>query len=124
MKQDDLQSYRRALMLVLKEKFISSNPSIPYNFLFKLTEGKKVRVDWHQTSSGVCVSIFAKVAIPEQTIVSANQVKCEVCIMYEGGDSSYKKTFTLRQVGLSHFFVSLLIYCKKNHYTSFLFSLI
>ncbi|KAK3770408.1 hypothetical protein RRG08_012151 [Elysia crispata] len=71
----------------------------------KLTEGKKVRVDWHQTSSGVCVSIFAKVAIPEQTIVSANQVKCEVCIMYEGGDSSYKKTFTLRQAikpSLSH----------------------
>ncbi|GFR93741.1 cysteine and histidine-rich domain-containing protein 1 [Elysia marginata] len=63
----------------------------------KVTEEKKVRVDWHQTSSIVCISIFAKVAMPEQTTVRANQVKCEVCIMYEGGDSSYTKTFTLRQ---------------------------
>ncbi|GFO43060.1 cysteine and histidine-rich domain-containing protein 1 [Plakobranchus ocellatus] len=63
----------------------------------KVAEEKKVRTDWHQTSSIVCVSIFAKTALPEQTTVRANRVKCEVSIKYEGGESSYQKTFILRQ---------------------------
>lgn len=71
----------------------------------KVAEEKKVRVDWHQTSNIVCVSIFAKVAIPEETSIRVNRVKCQVCIKYEGGDSSYNNTFILRQAidpSLSH----------------------
>ncbi|KAH9525274.1 Cysteine and histidine-rich domain-containing protein 1 [Bulinus truncatus] len=63
----------------------------------KATEEKQVRVDWHQTSSLVCISIFAKVAIPEKTIIKANRVKCQVNVVYEGGTSLYQKTFILRE---------------------------
>lgn len=63
-----------------------------------MTEEKQVRVDWHQTSSVVCISIFAKVAIPDKTVIKANHVKCQVSALYEGGTKLYQKTFTLREV--------------------------
>lgn len=63
----------------------------------KVTEEKQVRVDWHQTTSIVCISIFAKVALPEKTVIQANRVKCKVSILYEGGTSVYEKTFVLRE---------------------------
>ncbi|XP_059170180.1 cysteine and histidine-rich domain-containing protein 1-like [Physella acuta] len=63
----------------------------------KVTEEKQVRVDWHQTTSIVCISIFAKVAIPDKTIVKANRVKCQVTLVYEGGNSIYQKDFILRE---------------------------
>ncbi|KAK6986884.1 cysteine and histidine-rich domain-containing protein 1 [Biomphalaria glabrata] len=63
----------------------------------KVTEEKQVRVDWHQTSSVVCISIFAKVAIPDKTVIKANRVKCQVSALYEGGTKLYQKTFTLRE---------------------------
>jgi len=63
----------------------------------KESEEKQVRTDWHQTSSCVCLAIFAKVAIPEKTVIRGNKVKLEVDIVYEGGKSMFKKTFILRE---------------------------
>ncbi|XP_005089581.2 cysteine and histidine-rich domain-containing protein 1 [Aplysia californica] len=63
----------------------------------KMSEEKQVRMDWHQTPSTVCLSIFAKVAMPDRTVVKANRVCCQVDIVYEGGNNVYNKTFILRE---------------------------
>merc|ERR1719158_256688 len=52
----------------------------------KVSEEKTVRTDWHQTPGTVCLSIFSKVALPEKTIVLANQVRLQVQVVYEGGN--------------------------------------
>jgi len=63
----------------------------------KVSEEKKTRLDWHQTPSTVCLSLFAKVAMPDCTSVKVNKVKCQVDIVYEGGNSMYSKTFILSE---------------------------
>uniref|UniRef100_A0A0B7A2J9 CS domain-containing protein n=1 Tax=Arion vulgaris TaxID=1028688 RepID=A0A0B7A2J9_9EUPU len=63
----------------------------------KASEEKQVRVDWHQTPTTVCISIFAKNAQPDKVQVQANQVKCQVSLVYDDGSSTYNKTFLLRE---------------------------
>ncbi|CAG5119020.1 unnamed protein product [Candidula unifasciata] len=63
----------------------------------KTAEEKQVRMDWHQTPTTVCISIFAKHPLPGKSHVRANQVKCEVSLTYENGNSVYQKTFILRE---------------------------
>jgi len=63
----------------------------------KVSEQKEVRTDWHQTPSTVCLSIFAKVSMPELTIVKANRVCLEVEVVYDGGSSKFAKKYVLRE---------------------------
>jgi len=63
----------------------------------KVTEDKQVRVDWHQTPATVCISIFAKCAQPGDTQVQANQVNCQVGLIYDDGNSAFRRTFVLRE---------------------------
>lgn len=56
------------------------------------------RVDWHQTSSTVVISIFTKVADPGLSYFEANQVLLKVSIVFNKGSSLFQKTFTLRDV--------------------------
>lgn len=62
--------------------------------------GKKVncRIDWHQTAQFVTISAFAKVAIPEKTVIKSNQVVCDIYIVFEGGKSSFEKKIVLKGV--------------------------
>ncbi|BFZ09580.1 hypothetical protein BsWGS_12619 [Bradybaena similaris] len=63
----------------------------------KAAEEKLVRVDWHQTPTTVCISIFAKHALPDKSLIRVNQVKCQVSLTYEDGSSLYQRTFILRE---------------------------
>lgn len=64
--------------------------------------GKKVncRIDWHQTAQFVTISAFAKVAIPEKTVIKSNQVVCDIYIVFEGGKSSFEKKIVLKGVSI------------------------
>ena len=46
----------------------------------------------------MCVSIFAKMAEPEQSYFEANQVTLKVFVVFGKGSSIFQKTFNLRDV--------------------------
>lgn len=53
----------------------------------KKDDGKKVvpcRHDWHQTGSGVTISIYAKNSIPELSYVEANSTLVNILIVFDG----------------------------------------
>ncbi|KAE8627747.1 hypothetical protein XENTR_v10007140 [Xenopus tropicalis] len=57
----------------------------------KKDDGKKVvpcRHDWHQTGSGVTISIYAKNSLPELSYVEANSTIVNIQVVFEG-----EKTF-------------------------------
>ncbi|KAK6170098.1 hypothetical protein SNE40_018575 [Patella caerulea] len=58
-------------------------------------EVKTCRYDWHQTSSNVCISIFAKTAIPDKCTIDINKVTCKLHLVFDGGKSVFNKTFHL-----------------------------
>lgn len=57
---------------------------------------KSCRLDWFQTGPFVNISVFAKVAVPDKTVVEVNQVVCKMSIMFEGGKSLYEHKLILR----------------------------
>ncbi|ESO84272.1 hypothetical protein LOTGIDRAFT_155607 [Lottia gigantea] len=56
-------------------------------------ELKSCRFDWHQTSSNVCLSIFAKTVSPEKSTIEINKVTCKLHLVFDGGKSVFDKTF-------------------------------
>lgn len=44
------------------------------------------------------LSVFAKVAVPDQTYVEVNQVVCNIHIVFEGGKSVFDEKIILRNV--------------------------
>jgi len=61
---------------------------------------KKVacRFDWHQTSSLVTLSIFAKLSQPHKTVVEANKVALKVNVVFDGGKSHFDKSYVLHGI--------------------------
>ncbi|ELU00349.1 hypothetical protein CAPTEDRAFT_165685 [Capitella teleta] len=64
----------------------------------KESESQKVkcRYDWHQTATFVTMSVFAKVASPELTVVEANQVILNLKIVFDGGKSVFEERISLQ----------------------------
>ena len=56
------------------------------------------RFDWHQTGQFVTISVFAKVADPEQTSVEANGVVVNVKVVFDSGQSVFQQRFCLHGV--------------------------
>lgn len=59
---------------------------------------KSCRLDWFQTGPNVNISVFAKVAVPDKTVIEVNQVVCKMSIVFEGGKSVYEHKLILRNV--------------------------
>lgn len=57
----------------------------------------RCRMDWHQTSGSVIISVFSKCADPTKTIIKANSVCVSIFIVYEG-DKIYSETIELNGV--------------------------
>ncbi|KAL4232624.1 Cysteine and histidine-rich domain-containing protein 1 [Mactra antiquata] len=57
---------------------------------------KSCRLDWFQTGPNVNLSVFAKVAVPDQTYIEVNQVVCNIHIVFDGGKSVYDEKIILR----------------------------
>ncbi|XP_045195344.2 cysteine and histidine-rich domain-containing protein 1-like [Mercenaria mercenaria] len=57
---------------------------------------KNCRLDWFQTGPNVNISVFAKVAVPDKTVIEVNQVVCKIHIVFEGGKSVYEHELILR----------------------------
>lgn len=53
------------------------------------------RFDWHQTTSSVTISVYAKLADPSKTSVEVNKVKAKISIVFDGGKSYFDKEFML-----------------------------
>lgn len=66
----------------------------------KKDKDKKVacRYDWHQTGPFVTVSVFSKLAVPEESWVEANRVAVKIFITFDGGKSVFEKHIVLRKV--------------------------
>lgn len=65
-------------------------------------------MDWFQTSPSVNISVFAKVAVPDQCWVKVNQGRCNIHIVFDGGKSLYEQCLVLRNV--SDFNPSILLF--------------
>ena len=65
---------------------------------------KKVacRFDWHQTSSTVTISVYAKLADPSKTVIEANKVSARLNIVFDAGNSYFNKSFILHGVRNTH----------------------
>jgi len=61
---------------------------------------KKVncRLDWHQTAKFVTISVFAKLIVPEETLVEINKVSMNLKLCFEYGKSLFQKSVILQGV--------------------------
>ena len=71
-------------------------------------EKKSCRTDWFQTAPSVNISVFAKVAVPDESYIEVNRVICKMHIVFEGGKSLFEETLVLRNV-------RLLLLCILNY---------
>uniref|UniRef100_A0A1B6GUF1 CHORD domain-containing protein n=1 Tax=Cuerna arida TaxID=1464854 RepID=A0A1B6GUF1_9HEMI len=67
---------------------------------FKAKSGSavKCRLDWHQTSSAVFVSIFAKKYDPDRSSIQISPVRLKVCLMFPEQNGTYEHDIELRGV--------------------------
>lgn len=63
-----------------------------------LAEAAPCRYDWHQTGSVVVLSVFAKMALEENSSVKVNQVAIEIDLEFEGGKRNFKLELDLEGV--------------------------
>ncbi|KAK3098877.1 hypothetical protein FSP39_023910 [Pinctada imbricata] len=61
-------------------------------------EKKSCRFDWHQTNSYMTISVYSKVTMPEKCIIKANRVRCDISIVFDGGNSLFENNIILREV--------------------------
>lgn len=76
----------------------------------------KCRYDWHQTSSAVVVSVFAKKYDPDSSFVQLNPVRLKVHLFFPEDQSVFNLDLELRGVRITiNYNVQMFVCGKMNN---------